>query len=124
MKRADTQPKFLRSPLSYLTFGLLGCGILLSAHPVVAQTAPLPSGGSDVNSSGDMPDMFNLMHQLQRGEIRNPYQFQQDQQQNIRNEAVDFREQQRRALEQQSQTGTPQGTVEALPSQPSQPNEL
>jgi hypothetical protein len=48
---------------------------------------------------------------LQRGEIRNPYEFQQDQQRNISNEASDFREQQRRALEQPMQPGT----VEAMP---------
>lgn len=122
MKKVVHRPKFSLSPLAWMTVSVLGIGVLLVAHPAGAQTAPPQGGGSDidVNQSGDMPDMFNLLHQLQRGEIRNPYQFQQDQQQNINTEAADFREQQRRALEQQPQPGT----VEVFPSESSESNEL
>jgi hypothetical protein len=123
MKKAVRQVKFSLSPLAWMMLSVLGGSVLLTMpRPAVAQTAPIQGGGSDigVNQSGDMPDMFNLMHQLQRGEIRNPYQFQQDQQQNINTEAADFREQQRRALEQPPQPGT----VEAFPAESAEPNEL
>jgi hypothetical protein len=122
MKRVVNQSKFCRSSLSRLTVAVLGGGVLLLAavRPALAQTAPLSGGGSDrsFNQSDDLPDMFNLLHQLQRGQIRSPYEFQQEQQQNITNEAADFREQRRRALEQQSQPGT----VETSPADSSEFN--
>jgi hypothetical protein len=121
MKRMMRQPNFFRA--APIAFSILGCGVLLSAiQPALAQTLPnsgLGSSDRGLNQSDDMPDMFNLMHQLQRGSIRNSYEFQQDQQRNISNEAADFREQRRRALEQPTQPGT----VEPMPFESSEMEE-
>ncbi|WP_416674619.1 hypothetical protein [Egbenema bharatensis] len=117
MKRMMRQPNFFRA--APIALGILGCGVLSAIQPAIAQTPPNPGLGSSdrgVNQPDDMPNMFDLMHELQRGSIRSPYEFQQDQQRNISNEAADFREQQRRALEQPIQPGT----VEPMPFEASE----
>jgi len=81
---------------------------LLSAVSATAQTA---TGNSDVGSTfGDTDglNMFDLMHRAQQGQIRNPYEFSQDQGELINNEAADFRTRQQEALQQQQTQDTEQ----------------
>lgn len=88
--------------------GILGAGFLLSTVPATAQTVP---GSSDVDSTfgdSDGLNMFDLMHRAQQGQIRNPYEFSQDQGDLIHNEAADFRTRQQEALQQQQPQETQQ----------------
>ena len=97
--------------------GVLSAGtLLLSAFPATAQT-PNSGGSSDVDSTfGDNNglSMFELMHRAQQGQIRNPYEFSQDQQESIGSEAADFRTRQQEAIQQQQ----PQGTIQPIQSNP------
>jgi tagatose-1,6-bisphosphate aldolase len=83
---------------------------------------PVGSSDRDANTSGDLSNMnglFNLLHQVQRGGIRDPYEFSNDQQQSINSEASTFRQRQAELLKQQGQTGAaPSGQIAAPDSQP------
>ncbi|MBW4660614.1 MAG: hypothetical protein KME15_18230 [Drouetiella hepatica Uher 2000/2452] len=82
-------------------------------QPVQAQTSAdlqTPVGTSDQNSNtngdfGSVNNLFDLMHRVQQGSIRDPYQFSQEQQQSINSEASAFRQRQADLLKQQEQTG-------------------
>jgi hypothetical protein len=66
--------------------------------------------------------MFELMHRAQQGQIRNPYEFSQDQQENLSNEAANFRTRQQEAYQQQTTQDANQSTeINAAP--PLQPTE-
>lgn len=82
---------------------MLGTGMffLFATLPAMAQSA---TGSSDVDSTfgdSDGLNMFDLMHRAQQGQIRNPYEFSEDQGELINNEAADFRTRQQEALQQQ-----------------------
>lgn len=87
------------------TLSVLGASVLLlSTLPAAAQSANSLNRGSDVDSTfgdNDGLDMFELMHRAQQGQIRNSYEFSEDQQESINNAAADFRTRQLEAVEQQ-----------------------
>lgn len=97
-----------------LLLGTLSAGaLLLFAFPATAQD----SGSSDVDSTfgdNDGLSMFELMHRAQQGQIRNPYEFSQDQQESINDAAADFRTRQQEAIQQQQ----PQGTIQPIQNNP------
>lgn len=69
-------------------------------------------GGSDrdANTNGDLTNinsMFDLLHRVQQGSIRDPYEFNRDQQQTIQSEASTFRQ---RQMERLNQTGAATST--------------
>ena len=82
-------------------------------QPAQAQTSadlrtPVGSSDRDANTNGDLGSinsMFDLLHRVQQGGIRDPYQFSHDQQQSINSEASTFRQRQAELLKQQGQTG-------------------
>ncbi len=84
------------------------------SQPVQAQTSadlqtPVGSSDRDANNNGDLGSinsMFDLLHRVQQGGIRDPYQFSHDQQQSINSQASAFRQRQADLLKQQEQTGT------------------
>jgi hypothetical protein len=97
--------------------------VLVSPIPAIAQSTnsdALQRTGSsdqDPNAFGDTGlDMFDLIHRAQQGAIRNPYEFSQEQQNNINSEADNFRTRQREALEQQP-GNTPPATAPVTPPQ-------
>ncbi|MDJ1180173.1 hypothetical protein PJF56_15005 [Roseofilum sp. BLCC_M91] len=91
-------------PLNYILFTLLtGLGLSLLTQASFAQTTIDPleeiqsqDGSSGVFSNqGGNSQFFDLMHNLQRGNnLRNPEQFNIDQQQNLDDAAAKFRQQQ------------------------------
>ncbi|GAB4383455.1 MAG: hypothetical protein Kow00121_45350 [Elainellaceae cyanobacterium] len=104
---------------------LTGGVLLLIQSVAVAQTggnAPSTAGASDIrsNSTEDGLNMFDLIHEAQQGPIRNPYDFWQDQQENLSEEAVQFRDRQRNAIEQR-QPGAQPITPAPTESQPLEP---
>lgn len=122
MLKPSTKPDFSLSSLTRLAIGVLGGGVLLlSSNPVMAQSTSADDFGSGDNpglfDSGDGPSMFELMHRAQQGTIRNRYEFMQEQQQNILDEASDFRTRQQDAL-QQPNLAQPA----AQPSEPATPS--
>lgn len=82
-------------------------------QPVQAQTsadlrAPVGSSDQSANTNGDfgsVNNLFDLMHRVQQGSIRDSYQFNQEQRQSINSEASAFRQRQADLLKQQEQTG-------------------
>jgi hypothetical protein len=105
--------RYIMRSLPIIVSALAGA-VLFSAAPTVAQSTNadnLPRAGSsdqDPNAFGDTGlDMFELIHRAQQGAIRNPYEFSQDQQNNINSEADNFRMRQQEALEQRSGNPAP-----------------
>lgn len=119
MLKPSTTPIFSLSSLAGLAIGVVGGGaLILISNPAMAQSTSADDFGG-VNSSpglsepGDSPSMFELMHRAQQGTIRNRYEFMQERQQNILDEASDFRTRQQEALQQPNL---------AQPTEPSAPS--
>ncbi len=93
---------------------LAGFGLTAFSLPAFAQTNtvnPLEDlkprdGSSDpFSSTATSSSIMDLMHQLQRGNIRSMEQFSTDQGQNILDAAADFRKQQQMELMRQGNNG-------------------
>lgn len=121
-----------RHPAHWVVMGSLSAAsalLSLMAFPAHAQSTNA-SGLSDPdssdakatpfsNSSSAFGGMFQLMHQLQMGQIRSSSEFSQDQQQSLGTAAQDFRERQRQMLQQGQQPGGPAMTPQTVtPSAP------
>lgn len=117
----------LRLSRLWIVVGILGAGVIGLVQPSLAQTATsadlqTPVGSSDrsANSNGDLNNintMFDLLHRAQLGSIRDPYEFNRDQQQNINTAASTFRQRQMELLHQQGQSQSqPQGQIGTTPS--------
>ena len=113
---------------SSVSVSLWGAGFLAAALlaivslPAQAQTTsadlqtPVGSSDRDANTNGSLDSlngMFDLIHRVQQGSIRDPYQFSRDQQQSINSEASTFRQRQAELLNQQGQTGAVPGQITA-----------
>ena len=131
--KAATKSRPLFPSFAWITISLLGAGSLAAiflgalSQPVQAQTSadlrtPVGSSDRNANTNGDLSNinsLFDLLHRVQQGSIRDPYQFSHDQQQNINSAASTFRQRQAELLKQQEQTGaTPSGQIVAPNSQP------
>ncbi|MBD3880323.1 hypothetical protein IFO70_00990 [Phormidium tenue FACHB-886] len=117
----ESHPSKLAAPLAGLSLSLLA-GILLAVAPSAqAQTGvsadlQTPVGASDLNSQrngdlGSFDSMFNLFHQLQRGGVRDPYEFNRSQRESLNTAASDFRQRQLELLQQRQQPGAPSGAI-------------
>lgn len=131
MTKIVAESEYLRRRSSLKLLGVLGAGaLLLSALPAMAQTAGSlhQSGSSDVDSTfgdSDGLSMFELMHRAQQGQIRNPYEFSQDQQESINDEAADFRTRQQEAYQQQqAQDANPSAETNPAPTTQPEGNQL
>ena len=111
--------------------GLSMTGILMLAHPGLAQQTPvqvqpLPGlGSSDSQNSAfsaDGLDMYDLFHQLSTGPIPSMSEFRQSQQQHINSAADSFRTRQLQLLQQQNQAQPAQTQLNQSPVQ--QPSSL
>ncbi|HEY9626621.1 MAG TPA: hypothetical protein V6C84_04915 [Coleofasciculaceae cyanobacterium] len=115
-----------------VSVSLWGAGFLAAALlaivslPAQAQTTsadlqtPVGSSDRDANTNGSLDSlngMFDLIHRVQQGSIRDPYQFSRDQQQSINSEASTFRQRQAELLKQQGQTGAVPGQITAPDAQ-------
>ncbi len=104
--------------LSFLTL-IATIGLLGGIHipPTFAQSTPInplsdlqtQDGGTGVFSgSSGQSAFFDLMHNLQRGaHLKNPEQFQIEQQQNLEDAAAQFRQRQRELLKNPATTDQP-----------------
>lgn len=101
----------------------------LSALPASAQTTPnqaMPGLGSsdqnnDAMSGADGLNMYDLMHQLQRGALPSMSEFNQEQQRTINSAASDFRTRQLERLRQQNQQAPTPQNAQIAPFPSSQP---
>lgn len=122
MLKMVAKPRSLAKSLSWFALTLAaGLPVWAVSQPAIAQI--LTNGSESLEGTGNSDqrpysfggdggfNMFDLMHRAQQGTIRNPYEFWQDQQQIINDEARDFRTRQQEALQQQQ----PLGTVESVP---------
>ncbi|MBI4784692.1 MAG: hypothetical protein HY785_25755 [Oscillatoriophycideae cyanobacterium NC_groundwater_1537_Pr4_S-0.65um_50_18] len=116
-----------------VSVSLWGAGFLAAvllaiiSLPAQAQTTsadlqtPVGSSDRDANTNNGSLDslngMFDLIHRVQQGSIRDPYQFSRDQQQSINSEASTFRQRQAELLKQQGQTGAVPGQITAPDNQ-------
>lgn len=127
-------PRFLARSIAY---GLSMTGVLMLAHPGLAQQTStqiqaLPGlGSSDSQNSAfsaDGLDMYDLFHQLSTGPIPTMSEFRQSQQQHINSAADSFRARQMELLRQQNQAQPTQTQLNQSPGiqQPSslQRNEI
>jgi hypothetical protein len=98
--------------ISVFTIGLLVAGTCLTTQIGIASAQgvdPLDSNSardSDPFSTRDnsYSPFFNMMHRIQLGNVRSVSEFSQDQQESLGSEATDFRNRQRRLIEQNQQT--------------------
>jgi hypothetical protein len=133
-KRSTTPTQSPARTLAGLTLSL--CAGILLVQPAQAQTGTsadlqAPVGASDLSSQtngdfGSIDSMFNLFHQMQLGGIRDSYEFNRAQRENLNTAASDFRRQQLELLQQrqpQAEAGTiaPAATPQTAPSQPANP---
>lgn len=122
MKATVQSRSSARSSLLWIALGVLGTSVLGLAQPALAQPTsadlqtPVGSSDRDANGNGDLSNidtMFDLLHRAQMGSIRDPYEFNRDQQQNINTAASTFRQRQLELLRQQGQPGTSSATPSA-----------
>jgi hypothetical protein len=101
-----------------LTFLALAGGVMAVAQPAIAQN-PGDFGSEDLSGdngnsifSNEGLNPFDLIHQSNFGNIPSMGEFMQMQQENIRNEALDFRSRQQELLQQQQSPVTEPAAVQ------------